>query len=118
MRENTRCEVDEPMSTPTDSTTTWSSSSSERPVEEKKMRPPLSSCSTGMPVTYPQNGATVARSRLQLQQRIRIAVAELRHVGRRECHLVEEIAAARVGRERIVDREHDAVDAERLQCCD
>src|SRR5687767_8840753 len=48
MRENTRCEVDEPMSTPTLSTTIWSSSSSERPVEEKKMRPPLASCSTGI----------------------------------------------------------------------
>ena len=43
MRENTRCEVDEPMSTPTLSTTISSSSSSERPVEEKKTRPPWSS---------------------------------------------------------------------------
>jgi hypothetical protein len=43
MRENTRCEVDEPMSTPTLSTTISSSPSSERPVEEKKTRPPWSS---------------------------------------------------------------------------
>src|SRR5262249_46161401 len=43
MRENTRCEVEEPMSTPTLRTTISSSSTSERPVEEKKMRPPSSS---------------------------------------------------------------------------
>src|SRR5262245_45916696 len=43
MRENTRCEVEEPMSTPTLSTTISSSSTSERPVEEKKMRPPWAS---------------------------------------------------------------------------
>src|SRR5262245_28511086 len=43
MRENTRCEVDEPMSTPTLSTTISSSSTSERPVLEKKMRPPICS---------------------------------------------------------------------------
>src|SRR5437868_6406168 len=45
MRENTRCEVDEPMSTPTLSTTISSSSTSERPVEVKKMRPPWDSSS-------------------------------------------------------------------------
>src|SRR5215470_1489542 len=43
MRENTRCEVEEPMSTPTLKTTISSSSTSERPVEEKKMRPPCAS---------------------------------------------------------------------------
>src|SRR5205814_846151 len=43
MRENTRCEVDEPMSTPTLRTTISSSSTSERPVLEKKMRPPTCS---------------------------------------------------------------------------
>src|SRR5690349_19228953 len=45
MRENTRCEVDEPMSTPTLSTQIWSSSASVRPVEEKKMRSPSAPCS-------------------------------------------------------------------------
>src|SRR5213080_3800738 len=43
MRENTRCEVDEPMSTPTLRTTISSSSTSERPVLEKKTRPPTCS---------------------------------------------------------------------------
>src|SRR2546421_6894349 len=43
MRENTRWEVDDPISTPTLRTTISSSSTSERPVEEKKMRPPSSS---------------------------------------------------------------------------
>src|SRR5882762_10124184 len=43
MRENTRCEVEEPISTPTLRTTISSSSTSERPVEEKKMRPPSAS---------------------------------------------------------------------------
>src|SRR5262245_43163016 len=43
MRENTRCEVEEPISTPTLSTTISSSSTSERPVLVKKMRPPSSS---------------------------------------------------------------------------
>src|SRR5262245_1957846 len=43
MREKTRCEVDEPISTPTLSTTISSSSTSERPVLVKKMRPPSSS---------------------------------------------------------------------------
>src|ERR1700726_2766189 len=45
MRENTRCEVDEPISTPTDSTHSSSSSPKVRPVEEKKIRPPCESCS-------------------------------------------------------------------------
>src|SRR5580700_518520 len=43
MRENTRCEVEEPMSTPTESTHNSSSSPKVRPVEEKKMRPPCAS---------------------------------------------------------------------------
>src|SRR4051794_40629848 len=43
MRENTRCDVDEPMSTPTLSTTISSSSTSERPVLEKNTRPPTAS---------------------------------------------------------------------------
>src|SRR5262245_31459972 len=43
MRENTRCEVDEPISTPTLRMTISSSSTSERPVLEKKMRPPSAS---------------------------------------------------------------------------
>src|ERR1700712_2899915 len=43
MRENTRCDVDEPISTPTLSTTISSSPSSERPVLEKKTRPSCSS---------------------------------------------------------------------------
>src|SRR4051794_13727747 len=44
MRENTRCEVEEPMSTPTLRMTISSSSTSERPVLEKKIRP-LGACS-------------------------------------------------------------------------
>ena len=51
----------------------------------------------------------------QLQQRVRVAVRELRHVGRRERDRLEELASLLVRRERIVDREHDAVDAEGLQ---
>src|SRR5262245_43163452 len=43
MRENTRCDVEEPMSTPTLSTQIWSSSPSVRPVLEKKIRPPSAS---------------------------------------------------------------------------
>src|SRR5262247_595599 len=43
MRENTRCEVEEPMSTPTVSRQISSSSASERPALEKKMRPPRAS---------------------------------------------------------------------------
>src|SRR5215813_4852887 len=43
MRENTRCEVDEPMSTPTVRRQISSSSASVRPVLEKKMRPPSAS---------------------------------------------------------------------------
>src|SRR5258708_1889528 len=49
MRENTRCEVDEPISTPTLSTTISSSSTRERPVLEKKIRPPA--LSSFMPVS-------------------------------------------------------------------
>src|SRR5690349_21639519 len=43
MREKTRCEVDDPISTPTESTQSSSSSPKVRPVLEKKMRPPISS---------------------------------------------------------------------------
>src|SRR6202040_1400711 len=43
MRENTRCEVDEPISTPTESTPSSPSSPKVRPVEEKKIRPPCAS---------------------------------------------------------------------------
>src|SRR5215471_10327976 len=43
MRENTRCEVEEPMSTPTDRMQISSSPSSERPLLEKKIRPPSAS---------------------------------------------------------------------------
>src|SRR5580704_12596923 len=42
MRENTSCDVDEPMSTPTLSRQISSSSMRVRPVFEKKMRPPAS----------------------------------------------------------------------------
>src|SRR6476659_238006 len=49
MRENTRCEVEEPISTPALSTTISSSSTSERPVLVKKMRPP--SCSSAIMAT-------------------------------------------------------------------
>src|SRR5262249_325490 len=42
MREKTRCEVDDPMSTQTLRTQIWSSSASVRPVEEKKIRSPSS----------------------------------------------------------------------------
>src|ERR1700730_3919819 len=55
MRENTRCEVDEPISTPTLSTTISSSSTSERPVLEKNIRPPaLSSREPGTLLPQPQ----------------------------------------------------------------
>src|SRR5580693_5774562 len=58
MRENTRCEVDEPISTPTLSTTISSSSTSERPVLEKKIRPPA--LSSFMPATLlPETPNTV-----------------------------------------------------------
>src|SRR6516162_4277492 len=40
MRENTRCEVDEPMSTPTERTHSSSSSPKVRPVEEKRCARP------------------------------------------------------------------------------
>src|SRR5215469_320592 len=43
MRENTRCEVDEPISTPTERMTISSSPSSVRPLLEKKIRPPSAS---------------------------------------------------------------------------
>src|SRR5262249_49934384 len=43
MREKTRCEVDDPISTPTESTHSSSSSPNVRPVLEKKIRPPISS---------------------------------------------------------------------------
>src|SRR6516164_2701072 len=46
MRENTRCEVEEPISTPTLRTTISSSSTRERPVLEKKIRPPCASSIT------------------------------------------------------------------------
>ena len=49
---------------------------------------------------------------LQLQQCIRIAVRELGHVGRGERDAVEEVTTLCIGGIRIVDREHDAVDAE------
>src|SRR5580698_6815328 len=42
MREKTRCEVDEPISTPTESTQSSASSPNVRPVLEKKTRPPWS----------------------------------------------------------------------------
>ena len=49
---------------------------------------------------------------LQLQQCIRIAVRELRHVGRGERDAVEKVTTLCIGGIGIVDREHDAVDAE------
>src|SRR5260370_37588734 len=57
IRENTRCEVDEPMSTPALSTTISSSSTSERPVLEKKIRPP---CVSSLAIT---SGAPCSRAR-------------------------------------------------------
>ena len=49
---------------------------------------------------------------LQLEQCIRIAVRELRHVGRGERDAVEKVTTLCIGGIGIVDREHDAVDAE------
>ena len=49
---------------------------------------------------------------LQLQQCIRIAVRELGHVGRGERDAVEKVTTLCIGGIGIVDREHDAVDAE------
>src|SRR5262249_35386917 len=59
MRENTRCEVEEPISTPTLSTTISSSSTSERPVLVKKMRPPSPS-SAVMATVHPSRMCPVA----------------------------------------------------------
>src|SRR4029078_5695485 len=55
------------------------------------------------------------RSILELQQPVRVAGAELRHVGGSQRDLVQEIAATRVRCIWVVDREHDAVDAEGLE---
>src|ERR1700719_4305266 len=52
---------------------------------------------------------------VQLQESIRIAVAELLHIGRGEWKAVEEGTALRVGGIGIIDRKHDAVDAKRQQ---
>ena len=49
---------------------------------------------------------------LQLQQCIRIAVRELGHVGWGERDAVEKVTTLCIGGIGIVDREHDAVDAE------
>src|SRR5438105_11034948 len=43
MRENTRCDVDDPISPPTDRMTISSSPSRVRPLLEKKIRPPSAS---------------------------------------------------------------------------
>ena len=52
---------------------------------------------------------------LEFQQRVRIAVASFSLSAGASSTLVEKFAAGRIWREWIIDREHDAVDAERLQ---
>src|ERR1700744_1187448 len=59
MREKTRCEVDEPISTPTESTHNSSSSPKVRPVLEKKMRPPWGTSSL-TPSFFRQQPAIIA----------------------------------------------------------
>jgi hypothetical protein len=54
------------------------------------------------------------RPDLQLEHGIGGAMRELLFVGRSQCDIIEEFAAGGVGGKRIVDREHDAVDAEGL----
>ena len=48
----------------------------------------------------------------ELQQPIRILVAELGRVGRRKRDAIEKLAALRIRRVGVIDREHDAIDAE------
>src|SRR5262245_18223323 len=60
MRENTRCDVDEPMSTPTLSRRTSSSVSRVRPVDEKKIRPPWSSLLIRCGIPAALTGCTIA----------------------------------------------------------
>ena len=68
--------------------------------------------------TQQGNSTTVSRAlatschNLQLQQCIRIAVRELGHVGGGERDAVEKVTTLGIGGIGIVDREHDAVDAE------
>src|SRR5262245_1302460 len=59
MRENTRCEVEEPISTPTERMQISSSPSSVRPLLEKKIRPPSASF---MPIA-PHAPRAIARLR-------------------------------------------------------
>src|ERR1700730_7465790 len=74
MRENTRCEVDEPISTPTLSTTISSSSTSERPVLEKKTRPPaLSSFITS--TLQPQSACQILSCLAQAGHPVNAALA-------------------------------------------
>src|SRR5215470_2276907 len=72
MRENTRCEVDDPMSTPTESTHSSSSSPKVRPVLEKKMRPPICSvmCGQRNSLSLRQQSAVVALIIFLPQKRI------------------------------------------------
>src|SRR5262245_28414577 len=84
MRENTRCEVDEPMSTPTLRTMISSSPSSDRPVLEKNTRPPWASSDitrvhqhASWPGMYP-----AMASRLVLEEATgQLRAHELRHHG-------------------------------------
>src|SRR3989442_15202412 len=79
MRENTRCEVDEPISTPTLRTTSSSSSTSERPELEKKMRPPCASSSAIVPATpNPSPPREGRRSSRRLRQGANHAPANFR----------------------------------------
>src|SRR4051794_36007359 len=54
-------------------------------------------------------------SAVQPQERRRVPPSELFHVGRRQRDAVEKGAAFGIRRIGVVDREHDAIDAEGLQ---
>ena len=71
-------------------------------------------CSVEEPVIFSLVLWALATScpNLQLQQCIRIAVRELGHVGWGERDAVEKVTTLCIGGIGIVDREHDAVDAE------
>src|SRR5262249_24210693 len=82
MRENTRCEVDEPISTPTLSTTISSSSTSERPVLEKKMRPPCASSSVIVPIEpNPSHARPKRAATMTVAPRSKSRAREFRHHG-------------------------------------
>src|SRR5262249_177912 len=85
MRENTRCEVEDPISTPTLSTTTSSSSTSERPVLEKKIRPPCAPSSASMAGAACSRGRELGHDRALL---VEFGLHAARHPFRLELRLI------------------------------